>query len=136
MSPTLSVSGVAALHGLSAKTVRRAIHDGHLKAEKLPGATGPYLLQPKHVDAWLAKRAETGIDVTPGSSGYFRMLAKLDELPALIQKHHAITADLPLADVVVACKCSPDVERDTLAWALHLRDVMSGATETSGAVAS
>lgn len=136
MSTTLSVSGVAALHQISVKTVRRAIRDGHLKAEKLPGATGPYLLRGKDVDAWLAKRAATGVDVSPGSRGYFAALRRIDALPTLIQKHHSITADLPLADVVIACKCSPDVERDVAAWAIHLRDVMSGVAETSGAIAS
>lgn len=131
MSQTLSISSVAALHGVSRKTIRHAIRMGYLKAEKLPGTTGAYVLRPKHVDAWLADRA-----VAPASSGFFAALARIDALPALIQQHHSVTAELALADVVIACSCSPDIERDAGAWALHLRDVMSGATETSGALAS
>jgi hypothetical protein len=136
MSQTLSVSAVAALHQISVKTIHHAIKTGQLKAEKLPGATAPYLLRAKDVDSWLAKRAELNMPERPGSSGYFAALARLDELPDLIAQHHSITMDLSLADTVIGCICSPGVERDAKSWALHLRDVMSGVTETSGAIAS
>jgi excisionase family DNA binding protein len=131
MSKTLSITGAAALHGISHKAVRHAIDTGALKAEKLSGPNGQYLLRAKDVEAWVATRPSV-----PGSTGYFAAMRRLDSLPDVIRQHHAITADLPLADVVIACKCSPDVERDELAWATHLRDVMSGATETSDAIAS
>lgn len=131
MSTTLSISGAAALHKISQKAIRHAIKNGDLKAEKLPGPNGQYLLQSKDIGAWIAKR-----DVAPGSSGFFAALARLNTLPALIEQHHSITEPLDLADVVVGCKCSPTMPRDAAGWALHLRDVMSGVTETSGAVAS
>ena len=130
MSQTLTVTGAAALHGVSVKTVRHAISTGALKAEKLPGATGPYLLRPKDLEKWLQSRPQL-----PGSSGYFAAMKRLDRLPGLIEQHHAITEPLELADVVTGCKCSPDVPRDEQEWARHLLDVMSG-DKTSDALAS
>lgn len=131
MSQTLTVTGAAALHGVSVKAVRHAISTGALKAEKLPGVTGPYLLRPKDIEKWLEGRSQTRRD-----GGYFAALARLDQLPLLIARHASITADLPLADVVIACSCTPDIERDGRAWAEHLRDVLSGAEKTSDALAS
>ena len=131
MSQTLTVTGAAALHGVSVKQVRYAIDTGALKAEKLPGPTGPYLLRPKDVEKWLASRPQT-----PGTSGYFAALAGLRELPALIAQHHSLTDDAGVAEVVTGCKCSPDVFRDEQEWAQHLLDVMASHQKTSGAIAS
>lgn len=126
MSQTLTVTGAAELHGVSVKAIRHAIKLGALKAEKLPGVTGPYLLRPKDIEKWLALRPK------PPYSRYDYPVAD----PGLIAQHHSITDDAGLADVVVACKCSPEVARDEQEWARHLLDVMSGNTETSGAIAS
>lgn len=125
MSQTLTIAGAAELHGVSTKAIRHAIKLGALKAEKLPGVTGPYLLRPKDVEKWLALRPKPP---------YSRVDYSVN--PELVAKHHAITHDCGLAVVVVACKCSPEVPRDEQEWARHLLDVMSGTAETSGAIAS
>lgn len=125
MTQTLTIAGAAELHGVSAKAIRHAIKLGALKAEKLPGLTGPYLLRPKDIEKWLALRPKP-----PYSRAEYPAEA------ALIAQHYAITDDAGLADVVVGCKCSPEVPRDEQEWARHLLDVMSGNTETSGAIAS
>lgn len=135
MNKTLTVAAVAALHQIPRLSVHRAIAAGHLKAQKLPGGqTAPYVLTPTDVDDWLARRAANGAKERPGSTGFFAALAQIDSLPTLIEEHHSITADLPLADVVIACACSPEIERDAGTWAIHLRDVMA-YRETSGATA-
>lgn len=56
-----------------------------------------------------------------------------------VARHHSITASAPLADVVVACACTPGVQRDAAGWAAHLLGAIfaiptSGiAPESSGA---
>lgn len=55
-SPPLSVAQVAELGNIPKRTVQYAISRGHLKAHKLPGTTGAYLIAPRDLDRWLAKR--------------------------------------------------------------------------------
>ena len=38
------------------RTLQYAITKGYLKAHKLPGLTGAYLIDPADLDAWLAGR--------------------------------------------------------------------------------
>ena len=59
----LSVDGVAAHLGLSAKTVRRAIDDGRLRAFK---PCGRLLIAPADVRAWL-EASQVEPRVTPGA---------------------------------------------------------------------
>jgi len=38
------------------RTIQAAIVRGELKAHKMPGTTGAYLIQPRDLDRWIAKR--------------------------------------------------------------------------------
>lgn len=52
----LSVSEVAARHNLAKRTVQYAIARGHLKAQKLPGTTGAYIIDAADLTRWLSSR--------------------------------------------------------------------------------
>ena len=54
--PPLSVGAVADQTGIPRRTIRYAINNGDLKAHKLPGLTGSYLIEQRDLDRWLAKR--------------------------------------------------------------------------------
>lgn len=51
----LSVSQ-AAERGVPKRTIQHAIAKGDLKADKLPGLTGAYLIDPADLDRWIAGR--------------------------------------------------------------------------------
>lgn len=48
----LSVAEAAEKTGRAGRTIRYAIKAGHLKAEKLPGSTGAWLIQERDLDKW------------------------------------------------------------------------------------
>lgn len=56
--PPLSTREVANLHGISVRTVQDAIKQGALRADKLPGLRGSYVLYQRDVDRWLERRAK------------------------------------------------------------------------------
>ena len=55
-TPPLSVTEAAEQTGEPKRTIQWAIKEGHLKAHKMPGRTGAYLIQRRDFDRWLAKR--------------------------------------------------------------------------------
>lgn len=57
-TPPLSVTQAAEQAGEPKRTIQWAIKEGHLKAHKMPGLTGAYLIQQRDLDKWAAKRAE------------------------------------------------------------------------------
>lgn len=54
--PPLSVTQAAELTGEPKRTIQWAIKEGHLKAHKLPGRTGAYVISQRDFDRWVAKR--------------------------------------------------------------------------------
>lgn len=54
--PPLSVAEAAEEIGEPKRTVQWAIQQGHLKAHKMPGRTGAYLINRADLNRWLAKR--------------------------------------------------------------------------------
>ena len=42
--------------GIPKRTIIAAINRGDLKADKLPGLTGSFLINPAELDAWLSRR--------------------------------------------------------------------------------
>ena len=42
--------------GIPKRTIIAAINRGDLKADKLPGLTGSFLIKPEELDAWLNRR--------------------------------------------------------------------------------
>lgn len=54
----LSVAQIVGMHGIPKRTVIAAIDRGDLRADKMPGRTGAYLIDQRELDKWLAKRAE------------------------------------------------------------------------------
>lgn len=55
-TPPLSVVEAAAKSGYPKRTVQHAIAKGDLKAHKMTGATGAYLIYPAELDKWIARR--------------------------------------------------------------------------------
>jgi excisionase family DNA binding protein len=55
-NPPLSVTEAADQAGEPKRTIQWAIKEGHLKAHKMPGRTGAYLIQQRDLDKWVAKR--------------------------------------------------------------------------------
>lgn len=55
--PPLSVGLASEETGIPTRTIRYSITAGHLKAQKLPGRTGSYLIQRRDFNHWLTKRA-------------------------------------------------------------------------------
>ena len=57
MSATpLSVTEAAQMRGVPKRTVQHAIAKGDLKAHKMPGRTGAYLINERDLDRWITKR--------------------------------------------------------------------------------
>jgi excisionase family DNA binding protein len=56
-TPPLSVTEAAILREVPKRTIQHAIAKGDLKAHKMPGITGAYLIYPRDLDRWIAKRA-------------------------------------------------------------------------------
>jgi len=52
----LSVAEAAEQSGRPRRSIRYAITTGDLKADKLPGATGAYLISARELHRWIAKR--------------------------------------------------------------------------------
>ena len=52
----LSAAQVAAETGIPKRTILAAITRGDLKAQKLPGPRGAYIINRRNLDAYLAKR--------------------------------------------------------------------------------
>lgn len=55
-TPPLSVTEASTQNEIPKRTIQAAITRGELRAHKMPGATGAYLIQPADLDRWLAKR--------------------------------------------------------------------------------
>lgn len=55
-SVPLSVGQAAQQTGIPRRTIRYAILHGELKAHKLPGATGAYVIAQRDLDRWATKR--------------------------------------------------------------------------------
>lgn len=53
-----TVAEVVTEQGIPKRTIIAAIARGELKAQKLPGRTGAYLIKNSDLGRWLAKRAE------------------------------------------------------------------------------
>ena len=58
--PPLSVREAAQLSGEPKRTIQWAIKEGHLKAHKMPGRTGAYVIQQRDFDRWITKREKAG----------------------------------------------------------------------------
>lgn len=57
-SPPVSVAEIVAEHGIPKRTVIAAIERGDLKAHKLRGLTGAYVIDQRELDRWLASREQ------------------------------------------------------------------------------
>ncbi|SKM28585.1 helix-turn-helix domain-containing protein [Mycobacteroides abscessus] len=55
----LTVAQIAGQTGIPKRTVIAAIARGDLKARKLPGTTGAYLVKPRDLDKYLTNRTAT-----------------------------------------------------------------------------
>lgn len=55
-TPPLSVTEAAQMRGVPKRTVQHAIAKGDLKAHKMPGRTGAYLINERDLDRWISKR--------------------------------------------------------------------------------
>jgi excisionase family DNA binding protein len=58
-TPPLSVAQAADEHNIPKRTLQHAITKGDLKAHKLPGTTGAYILERTELDRWLTTRRTT-----------------------------------------------------------------------------
>lgn len=56
-SRPMSVAEVSKQEKIPGRTVRHAILTGSLKANKLPGRTGAWLIYQRDLDKWLSKKA-------------------------------------------------------------------------------
>jgi excisionase family DNA binding protein len=54
--PPLSVAEASEQTGIPKRTIQHAITQGELKAHKLSGATGSYLIQRVDLDRWATRR--------------------------------------------------------------------------------
>lgn len=57
-TPPLSVREAAAQKSTPKRTIQAAITRGDLKAHKLPGLTGSYLIDQRDLDKWAAGREQ------------------------------------------------------------------------------
>lgn len=56
-SAWITTSAAATQTGIPKRTIIAAINRGDLRADKLPGLTGSFLIAPKDLQRWLAKRS-------------------------------------------------------------------------------
>jgi excisionase family DNA binding protein len=56
-SAWITTSVAAMQTGIPKRTIIAAINRGDLRADKLPGLTGSFLIAPKDLQRWLAKRS-------------------------------------------------------------------------------
>jgi excisionase family DNA binding protein len=56
----LTVKQIAQQHNIPKRTVQHNINVGKLKAHKLPGVTGTWLVTPEDLEEWLTKRCVCG----------------------------------------------------------------------------
>jgi excisionase family DNA binding protein len=56
MPPPISVAEAANQTGIPKRTIQAAITNGQLKAHKLGGRTGAYLITQRDLDKWIAIR--------------------------------------------------------------------------------
>lgn len=95
------------------------------------------------IDAADEPRITATIEFYPPLSTYFQVLGAIDQANArnrqTLIEHHPITEFSPLADVVVACRCTPETRRDVLGLADHVQQLLlptsSAAVEPPAAVA-
>ena len=52
----MSVAQAAEQHDIPKRTLQAAIARGALKAHKMPGVTGAYLIYQRDLDRWIGKR--------------------------------------------------------------------------------
>ena len=52
----ITTTGASQTSGVPKRTIIAAITRGDLRAEKLPGLTGAYLIDPEDLDTWLSGR--------------------------------------------------------------------------------
>ena len=52
----LTTSSAQAKTGIPKRTIIAAINRGDLKAQKLPGLTGSFLINERDLDRWIARR--------------------------------------------------------------------------------
>ena len=55
-TPPMSVAQAAEQKDIPKRTLQAAIARGDLKAHKMPGLTGAYLIYPRDLDRWIDKR--------------------------------------------------------------------------------
>lgn len=55
-TPPLSTASAAERSGFPKRTIIAAINRGELRADKLPGLTGSFLIDQRDLDRWVAKR--------------------------------------------------------------------------------
>lgn len=55
-TPPMSVAQAAEQHDIPKRTLQAAIARGALKAHKMPGVTGAYLIYQRDLDKWIGKR--------------------------------------------------------------------------------
>ena len=56
-SAWITTSTAATQTGIPKRTIIAAINRGDLRADKLPGLTGSFLIAPEDLNRWLAKRS-------------------------------------------------------------------------------
>ncbi len=57
-APPISVAQAADDKRIPKRTIQAAIARGELKAHKMPGATGAYLINARDLDRWIVKRTD------------------------------------------------------------------------------
>jgi excisionase family DNA binding protein len=55
-TPPITVAEASKTHNIPKRTIQAAIHRGDLKAHKLGGTTGAYLIEPHELTRWLLTR--------------------------------------------------------------------------------
>ncbi|ARG91442.1 hypothetical protein B1T50_04845 [Mycobacterium kansasii] len=55
-TPPLSTAAAESLTGIPKRTIIAAINRGDLKAHKMNGLTGAFLIEQRDLDRWVAKR--------------------------------------------------------------------------------
>lgn len=81
----LTVDASALLVGVSTKTIRRAIQDGRLKAEKVPGRHGGYRITRQDLEALYGGERAVERPISPVEA----LTVKIDELLAITKDQAA-----------------------------------------------